>query len=107
MRCIFQLAGFEVFPETPSEPMEPLFEFQIFGSSNRLDLGPDGMSQIVFEQQAAAPRRELGYSHHFAHSLASAPNIRGTVFRESELASFRDGPDVSDTLRSDGVPECR
>lgn len=98
MRRVFQFAGFEVFPKTPPDAVEAFIEFQALGAGDCLDLGQDGLSQIVFDQQAAVLCCGLGHTHHVAHALASTPNLRLAAFRQSELASFPDGPDIGDAL---------
>lgn len=99
MGCIFQFAGFQVFPKATPEPMEAALEPQSLCDDNRFDLRKNGLSQIVFDEQAPFVSGNFGYADHFLQALAGTQGRRAGTFDQSKYSAFGNRPDVGDALR--------
>lgn len=100
MGCIFQFAGFQVFPKATPEPMEAALEPQSLRDGNRFNLGKNGLSQIVFNEQAPFVSDNFGYAYHFPQALAGTQGRRAGTFDQSKYSAFGNQPDVGDELRT-------
>lgn len=99
MGCIFQFAGFQVFPKATPESMETALEPQSLCDGYCFDLRKNGLSQIVFDEQARLASDNFGYADHFLQALAGTQSCQRGAVDQSKFSAFGDGLDVGDALR--------
>ena len=97
-RGVFQFVGFHQLPKASSEAMEPIFKLQALGGGRRFDLRENSFPQIVFDQKVSLLCSNRGYTDHFADTPTGALDVRFVAVRQSQFASFRDGPDIGNPL---------